>query len=149
MTFEQQQNRLMSISQNGSPLSSSAGLYHNKQLEHFWDKDTRLVLKQHLIHGRWQKEHGTKHIKKSLLLLWISITRLWLKKIIKGALAAVAQWSEWQPVNPQDRWFGSWSGYLPTLQTRSPVGGMWEATTQWCFSPSLCPSLPLSLKINK
>ena len=35
------------------------------------------------------------------------------------------------------------------LQARSPVGGAWEATTHWCLSPSLSPSLPLSLKINK
>ena len=31
-------------------------------------------------------------------------------------------------------------------QVRSPVGGAWEATTHWCFSPSLCPSLLLCLK---
>ena len=30
-----------------------------------------------------------------------------------------------------------------------PVGAMWEATIHWYFSPSLAPSLPLSLKINK
>ena len=30
---------------------------------------------------------------------------------------------------------------------RGQVGGMWEATTNWCFSPSISPSL--SLKINK
>ena len=30
-----------------------------------------------------------------------------------------------------------------------PVGGMREATTHWCFSPSLSPTLPHSLKINK
>ena len=37
------------------------------------------------------------------------------------------------------------------LQARSQVGGLWEATdlTQWCFSPSVSPSLPLSLKVNK
>ena len=35
---------------------------------------------------------------------------------------------------------------MPGLQTRSPVGGMSEATTHLCFSPS--PSLLLSLKIN-
>ena len=28
-------------------------------------------------------------------------------------------------------------------------GGTREATTHWCFSPSLSPSLPLCLKINK
>ena len=27
--------------------------------------------------------------------------------------------------------------------------GAWEATTRWCSAPSLSPSLPLSLKINK
>ena len=43
----------------------------------------------------------------------------------------------------------SQSGHMPGLQARSPVGGVWEATTHWCFSPSLPPSLPLSLKINK
>ena len=32
---------------------------------------------------------------------------------------------------------------------RSPVGGAQEAITHWCFSPSLSPFLPLSLKINK
>ena len=30
------------------------------------------------------------------------------------------------------------------LWARSPDGGVWEATTHWCFSPSL----PLPLKIN-
>ena len=29
----------------------------------------------------------------------------------------------------------SQSGHMPGLQTRSPVGGMWEATTHWCFFP--------------
>ena len=50
---------------------------------------------------------------------------------------------------PRGHWFDSQSGHMPWLQARSPVGGMWEATTHWCFSPSLSPSLPLSLKINK
>ena len=38
---------------------------------------------------------------------------------------------------------------MPGLQASSPLGGVQEATTHWCFSPSLCPSLPLSLKISK
>ena len=50
---------------------------------------------------------------------------------------------------PNGRWCDSQSGPMPGLQTRSPVGGVWEATTHWCFSPSLSPSFPLSLKINK
>ena len=38
---------------------------------------------------------------------------------------------------------------LPGLRARAPVGATWEATTRWCFSPSLSPSLLLSLKTNK
>ena len=33
-------------------------------------------------------------------------------------------------------WFDSRSGHMPGLQARSPVGGVREATTHWCFSPS-------------
>ena len=44
--------------------------------------------------------------------------------------------------------FDSQSGHMPGLLARSLVGGMREATTHWCFSPSLSPSLPPSLKIN-
>ena len=46
------------------------------------------------------------------------------------------------------RWFDYQTGHMPGLWARSPVGGMGEATTHWCFCPSLSPSLPLSLKIN-
>ena len=64
-----------------------------------------------------------------------------------GALAGVAQWTECQPVNQRV------AGSIPSQGTclgcgpGSLVGGAREATTHWCFSPSL--SLPLSLKINK
>ena len=47
---------------------------------------------------------------------------------------------------PNGCWFGSQSGHMPGLQARSPVGSAWGVTTHWCFSPSLSPSLPLSLK---
>ena len=47
---------------------------------------------------------------------------------------------------PKCRQLNSQSGHIPWLQARSPVGGTQEATTHWCFSPSLFPSLPLSLK---
>ena len=45
-------------------------------------------------------------------------------------------------------WFDSWLGRTPGFQTRSLTGGMREATDR-CFSFSVSPSLPLSLKINK
>ena len=48
---------------------------------------------------------------------------------------------------PKGRWFNSQSGHMPGLQARSPVGGAWEAATQWCF-PFYLPPFP-SLKINK
>ena len=44
------------------------------------------------------------------------------------------------------------TGSIPSQGTclgcgaRSPVRAMWEATTHWCVSPSLAPSLSLSLK---
>ena len=45
---------------------------------------------------------------------------------------------------PKGRQFNSQSGHMPGLQARSPGGGVREATTHWCFFPSLSPSLPLS-----
>ena len=48
---------------------------------------------------------------------------------------------------PKGCQFDSQSGYLPGLQARSPVGGVQEATNR-LFSPSLSPTLPLTLKIK-
>ena len=45
--------------------------------------------------------------------------------------------------------FNSWSGHMPGLWARFPVGGIREATIHCSFSFSLSPSFPLSLKINK
>ena len=45
--------------------------------------------------------------------------------------------------------FDSQPGHMPGLQAGPPMGGAREATTQRCFSPSLSPSCPLSLKITK
>ena len=65
---------------------------------------------------------------------------------MKGAaLAGVAQWIEPWPMNQKVGdsipGQGTCLGCGPGL-----IGGMWEATTHWCFSPSLSPSLPLSKK---
>ena len=46
---------------------------------------------------------------------------------------------------PKGHQFDPQSGHMPGLWARSPVGGMWEATTYWCSSPSLSPSIPLCL----
>ena len=34
----------------------------------------------------------------------------------------------WPVHEPKGHWFNSWSGYMPGLQARSPVGGMREAS---------------------
>ena len=60
----------------------------------------------------------------------------------------MAWWIECQPVNQKV------ASSIPS-QARSPGGITCErqtidtSLTHWCFYPSLCPSLPLSLKINK
>ena len=70
--------------------------------------------------GRMLKR--TQHFKKSV-----------------SALAGVAQWTECQPANQGVASLFPSLGHKPGLQARSPVGGMQEATTHWCFSPSLSP----------
>ena len=50
---------------------------------------------------------------------------------------------------PRGYRFDSQSGHMPGLWVKSPMGGVRGATTHRCFSPSLSPSLPLSLKTNK
>ena len=51
-------------------------------------------------------------------------------------------------------WFNSWSGHMPGLQVQPPVrvhtrGKLLNASLKhWCFSPSLPPSLTISLKTN-
>ena len=55
----------------------------------------------------------------------------------------MVQWIEHQPAKQRV------AGAISRQGTGSPVGGAWEATTHWCFSPSFSPSLQLSLNINK
>ena len=60
-------------------------------------------------------------------------------KLTTEALAGVAQWIEYQPANQRvTGWIPS-QGHMPGLQTRSPVGGAPEATTQWFLSLFLTP----------
>ena len=57
---------------------------------------------------------------------------------------------DWVPAcEPKGHQFNSLSGHMPGLWARYPVGGTWEATTHWCFSSSLPPSLTLCLNITK
>ena len=57
---------------------------------------------------------------------------------------------DWVPAyEPKGCQFDSQSGHVPGYRTGPWLGGIWEATTYWCFSPSLSLSLPLSLKIKQ
>ena len=67
-------------------------------------------------------------------------------KTIKRPLAGVDRMPAWES---KGHGFDSQSENMPGLPAWSPVGGAWEATIHWCFSSSLSPSLPFSLKINK
>ena len=49
----------------------------------------------------------------------------------------------------EDCWFYFRLGHMLGLLAKSPVVGGREATTHWCFSPSLFSLLSPNLKINK
>ena len=67
------------------------------------------------------------------LYLDIMITN---NKISPGCCGSV----HWVPAcEPKGCWFDSQSGHIPGVWARSPVGGAWEATTHWWFSPFLPP----------
>ena len=70
---------------------------------------------------------------------------IWCSKKYFLALVGVAQWIECQPAKQEV------AGSIPVrahawMWAMSPVGGVQEAITQWCSSPSF--SFPSSLKIN-
>ena len=57
---------------------------------------------------------------------------------------------DWVPAyEPKCHRFDRQPGHMLGLQARSPVGGVQESTTLWCFSPSLSPPLPFSLLKKK
>ena len=66
--------------------------------------------------------------KPILVLMALFLLSLYLKCQVL-ALAGVAQWTEWPAWEPKGRRFDSESGHMPGLRTRSPVGGVQEATT--------------------
>ena len=85
-----------------------------------------------------------------LLLSWTSsdFKSTALHKIVLLTLAGVAQRIECRPEKPKGHRFNTQSGHMPGMWAKFPVWGAWEATTHWCFSPSLSPSLPLCIKIK-
>ena len=78
--------------------------------------------------------------------------RGWRKEILFKSIYGPGWFGllDWMPAcEPRGHRFDSQSRHMPGLWDRPPVGGVWEATTHWCFSPSLSLFLPLCLKINK
>ena len=66
------------------------------------------------------------------ILLWL----VWLSGL------STDSWTKGSPVRFPVRAHAWVAGQVPSR-------GTWKATTHWCFSPSVSPSLPLSLKVNK
>ena len=104
-----------------------------------WNSNFELTLLfwRSLFCGSLLESHD-KHVRES--------PRLCQKKSGPGWCGSV-DWA--QACEPKGCWFNSQSGHMPGLQAKSPVGAAQEATTHWCFSPSLSTFLSLSLKINK
>ena len=102
--------------------------------------------------------HRTAVQKYFLPLYLHSILFLYLKfppaftfllKIKRQALAGVAQWIE-RGLRSKGSRVDWQSGHMPRFRARSPVRGVQEVTTHWCFSPSFSFPSPLSkCKINK
>ena len=88
-----------------------------------------------------------------IILIWWSqiyqLFHLWIMLFISylrnTALAGVAQWIECWPMNQRV------TSSIPSqgICLVGSYGGTQEATTHWCFSPSLSPSLAPCLKTNK
>ena len=77
----------------------------------------------------------------SSLLLKVFTFPLKKKKSGPGWCGSVG----WMPAcRPKGLQFDSQLGHMPGLQARSPLESMREATTHYCFSPSLFPSFSLS-----
>ena len=87
---------------------------------------------------------ASAHMISSVRTEWITQRQEWRGS--PGWCGSVA----WAPAfEPKGCMFDSQSRHMPGLRARSPVGGVQEATTHWCFL-SLSFSLPDPLsKINK
>ena len=74
---------------------------------------------------------------------WITLTRarLALFFFLNVFLIFSPGWCssvDWAPAcESKGHWFNSQSGHMPGLWAKTPVGGVLEATTHWCFSSTL------------
>ena len=105
----------------------------NKRQSANWENLQVISDKKFIIQSTWAMQQLRK--------------KIWLKNG-QRALAGVAQWIEHWPANR--RVAGSISGQGTFLGCPGTclAGGLWRVADH-CFSPSLSPSLAISLKVNK
>ena len=91
----------------------------------------------------WYLWHQNQMSKSIMLWRWMcypekTLDALFIRIALDGpGWCSSVHWVQaWEP---KGHLFDSQSGHMPGLWVRSPIGGMWEATTHWCFSPSLPP----------
>ena len=122
----------------------------NEKLDAHWKKQAALLI----INYNSQKYQFTffnikaigdganRNWKNNFFEMNIFFLRIWPWLVWLNGLSA-SLWTKgslvWFPVRAH-----AW------VAGQTPLGGAWEATTHWCFSPSLSPSLPSVQKlINK
>ena len=132
---------------------------HGDSGNHTWKTETILGRNRWLLCGSFRE--FKKHHKKIIEInKWGKILAIFAKGLISFLHKKITNspgWCgsvDWGPVwGPRGCRFNSQSGTClgcrPGLQLGACVTSNYFTPTQWFFSPSLSPSLPLSLKINK
>ena len=125
----------------------------NKERWWCWDsgypdgqKNNKIVHPPHVIQKKCKFHVKYKRIMKILWSYMIKGLFIWDKKpwlMWLSALSAGLQ-TKGLLVHFPARAHAWVAGHVP-----SRGRGTWEASTHWCFSPSLSPSLPLWGRINK
>ena len=93
---------------------------------------------QILAQVTWEQEQGNllrkRNSMKPTVNSFFCLTHFFKKFWKFHIIGEIQPWPVWLS--------GLSTGHMPGLRDRSPVGGAREATTHWCFSPSLSPSFP-------
>ena len=115
------------------------------ELSHFSTNLCRtLAMCQALVTHKWTNENlwlweAFMILRQWFATMWGAIVKLPLRKI--ATLAGVAQWIECLSANQKVASSIPSLRHMPGLRARSPVWGVWEATTHWYLPP--VPSLKI------
>ena len=115
-----------------------------------------------MIEYLWSPKNHVETIPK-IMVVWCGAFGRWLGHVgwaFINEISAITKETSDSPgwcgsvdwalaCKPKGHWFHSQLGHMPGWWAKCSVGGVWEVTTHWWFSPSLSPSFSLSLKINK